>query len=1111
MTHNMNWHVMQRQLQPSKVRGSSSTTLSRRQSVAVAAVFVSGLFSACAGGGSSASGETANVNALTGQPDTTIGSAYFLGDDHFGGDASNLNLESMHWGRLVNITAKGADVVLRDFVIGSNVKDGTTFTPSVGPTITYSLSRNPITDQYTLRIGAQENTGQSVNEITPGSTRFIEALKNLEKNLTPIFDKSLSPSEIGPYSMIPRNAAVVVLFSDLLEPVYRNGGWHDLSAGDVVNTNTGQLEKSLVKIGTGYPPVTPYETRVFLDPNHGNLADRDGDGNVEYYSTRVIVSGTVSGIEALASDPPLAINSIGLPESLVPDDTNLAFRIPTLVSAGLGQSQVLRNASGRVINFDSNGSNDPVSGTRDIVRALRSGGSLTQDPNNGFLLDDDAPSLLGDQSVAVQTPTSYSGCTDCTKMDIAFDVTVCDSIKIDDIVTQSTQNGQVNGVVRGWDVSGTLETGAGNVSNTSLNVVVQILGSAPGAAYNGGSARVGTHYEVGDVAECFVRFSPPALIAPSTGVQPDATAFLLFSEPMDPTTIRAYDSFTIKRTDTDPPTIPNGLEFATGRVLATADLRTFRWEHSGVPFSHTNGNQESFTVDLAAGENGPRDLAGNPLALSLDAFNFSLDSSAPTDLIGSFTFRFKSPGDDLYGDELSEIRDNQIIYDLQNERLLPRPVTRFSATADTSQPLPGIMTAFAGGLQTPLSNLGSKLQTLWRYTDVGFSLTDETNFNVDIEGISWSPVGGAVTSDIYDAFSVGVSHSLWLPDEILNTGSGFPQYPASGLKAAFANNLADLLNDPMHILHPKELGYVVSSQNLYISASGTPMLPFPVNEDVALEDRLYYTWRDTALLFLGGGLVSQNGTGNGAPLDSEIAALGLDGTKIYSRGEIPTVGLPLLMEFRCYSSDAALGLNAFDIALAANSSPRPNFRAFSTGGYAGSVTNFVNPDDEDVAMGGYNPTSNPPGQSTPPTDNTFYFGELALVTRVSRVHSVLLDTGAGYTRFAVPSIEPEPSAQPSGTFVNLSYRGVSNQNVPDDIVAGPTGGSAQSLTPYGNRALNSNFSYLDPTGSWKDDITDLVGARYFQFRVSFVSNAATDRTAELRTLAFPYFKTDPSL
>src|SRR5205085_495226 len=48
---------------------------------------------------------------------------------------------------------------------------------------------------------------------------------------------------------------------------------------------------------------------------------------------------------------------------------------------------------------------------------------------------------------------------------------------------------------------------------------------------------------------------------------------------------------------------------------------------------------------------------------------------------------------------------------------------------------------------------------------------------------------------------------------------------------------------------------------------------------------------------------------------------------------VPSIGLPLLMEFRTYPDDGALGLNLFDVGQVVLNG-RPNVRAFSTGGVA---------------------------------------------------------------------------------------------------------------------------------------------------------------------------------
>src|SRR5690606_22102948 len=119
------------------------------------------------------------------------------------------------------------------------------------------------------------------------------------------------------------------------------------------------------------------------------------------------------------------------------------------------------------------------------------------------------------------------------------------------------------------------------------------------------------------------------------------------------------------------------------------------------------------------------------------------------------------------------------------------------------------------------------------------------------------------------------------------------------------------------IVHPQQRGYVVSPANTFIATSGTAMQPFPLNRGIPASQFEYYTWRDTGLTGVGGE--------NGAGAILAIESLVVFGTSVpagtpYAAGEVPTIGLPLLMEYRCYPDAGALGLNAFDISLAINSS-----------------------------------------------------------------------------------------------------------------------------------------------------------------------------------------------
>ena len=1081
---------------------SPSTGRGRFQALSLlgGTLLATGLFSGCGGSPAIFGTQSGAEGDIVNHPDTGLGSNTFVVEGNHGGLASEVEIQNIYWGRLVDVADSTGAIQNRDMVIGEDIRDGQVYS-TADSTVVYSLSRNAVTEAWTVTIGA-----------LAGTSAYNDAFLNLDRNLTLTLNAGLEVSEMGPFSMTPRNSAMVIVFDDLLDPRFDDGVWKDCFEGNLINAVSGQLSTQSVKIRTGYPPETPFETRLILDKNHGDWADFDADNVYEFHSTRVIVATTVSEIEAAASNPPLPVNSVGLPASIDTSDANLALRIPTKLDPATGQTQLLVSPSGSRMAFGTNGSQDYTTSTEDLVRALRSGGesSVTGDLNNGFLLDEVSPEILGDFPVSIDTTPvkDEEDSTEYTLPSMTFSVNSCaPAPNLGDVLTQGDTKAEV------IDVGNS--TGA-TVTDLRVRVIVPLDGTLlPG------SAQYLTPYDPNQelLKPCFVRFSPNAGTAPDEDVSSVAQVVLRFSKPMDPATISPFDTFTITRKETPP--VP--YDFAFGRVLPSPDLRVFTWSHTEVPFDNFLSGDETtneylkYYINLASGTDGPTDLAGNPLAASFEQIMFTLDPTEGSEKNGTIALRFKS--EDEYGlitaetpdgqpDTFPELRNGQLLYDFQQERILPRPVSRYDSAADRNQPVPSVMTTFIGGIQTPLSPLGSKLHMVWRYCDLGFSLTDETNINVDVEGLSWAPVGSSVVTDTYDEFSVTVAHSAHLPDEFLDSGSGFPKYPFSGLKKTYDSNFLDLTEDPASVVHPRNLGYTVNPANLYTATSKTLMIPYPWNEDKAIEDYTYYTWRDTAILALGGN------NGAGAPLAQEGMVTGGGGgmgQPLYAASAVPTIGLPLLMEFRVYPHDAALGLNAFDISLACNSSARPNFRAFSTGGYKiGGEPEVKDPDLEDEADGGFNPNSDPPGAPTPGVDCSFYIGEVQMVTRISRVHTIWFDTRSNDPSYVTPIIEPGTDDQPAGTQVILAFRGatdISNKDTTfpyEDIRTdanrleyyGDTGS-----TPTGN---NSQALYLNGDTTWKSDVSDINTAQYFQARISFISNTISNKTAELRTLAFAW-------
>ena len=145
-----------------------------------------------------------------------------------------------------------------------------------------------------------------------------------------------------------------------------------------------------------------------------------------------------------------------------------------------------------------------------------------------------------------------------------------------------------------------------------------------------------------------------------------------------------------------------------------------------------------------------------------------------------------------------------------------------------------------------------------------------------------------------------------------------------------------------------------------------------------------------------------------------------------------------------------------------------------------------------------------------------------LVLRISRMHSIWLDTQINSPIYLAPVVEPRSSEQPLGTSLGFDYRGAT-------VVTPPTANitkDATFLDFYGNPALclgppppppappcplqvcTSNgvpsFSGTPPSKAWHSSITELNTAKFFQVRVTFVSNTETGLTPTLSALGFAF-------
>ncbi|MEL6712378.1 MAG: Ig-like domain-containing protein, partial [Planctomycetota bacterium] len=941
-------------------------------------------------------------------------SGFFFEDPHFGGAASEVRIESVSYGRLVELTARDASGqrvrMAAEYVIGGAV---------VTQAGDWELTTNPVTGQQTLFVD------RNVDD-PDGRADFLSFAEALGNQLTPVLVREPDAALV---SMVPRNAALVVQFDDLLDPASIHDRTIELLLGDPPADTSAPFRPSI-----------PHEARIFPSANFGGVSS-SGD----FYPTRVILDLTISEIEATASAETLAVNTLGLRASTQPNRSNTQVRFATRINSTIGVTNVVRNLAGNPLSSTTNGPADLTASTQPVLRPFRSGGASTVilDPFNGFLLDDEAPIIVGSTQVELLDPpqqlTAGAAGSNSRRFNlprVQFSSTLCASgPDIGDVIVQS-------GVFAQVVQQGTAPGGDGIVRDVGVRLVsFPDVWDGPFTWENTGqgAAAYETAYDPSidnGRTECFVRVLPlPTGFPenPGQGVLPESIFTVRFSEPMEPASLTAFDSVTLARDAfVVGETLPSS-SFVVGSVAQTQDLRSVTFTPR-TALSHQEGTAEPYFLRVADQDNDafpPEDLAGNAVE-SFPEISFAIEATAPSRLNGGRVSRFTSIDEE--GPEGPEW-GGQILLDSVRQILRPRPVLRGTAVLDNNQPMLALQRFIAGGVVTPHSPFGSRLQTLWRYCDCGFSLTDQQDQSLDIEGLSWRPSGATVASDDFSRFEIRLAHCRRLPDEFIDPGTAWPQYPQSGLLPAFSQNRLQVQRPDIQselVVHPRERGYTIDTGDLYQGSTGTTLLPFPLNRDDSFDDNVYFTWRDPRVRTRAPS--QRNG---GTEPRQWFIARGLQpplfpGYRFFYGpiNQCQTIALPLLMEFRVYPDLGAVGQNSWDFNIAANSSARPYFRAFATGGTdtAGS-TILVEPDSADSAIGGFNPGTSPAGQVTDGQDNVVHHGAIDYVTRISHAHSIwfeaTIDGEATFIgrRFSEPILEPNAGDQAGGTEVRVEYRG----------------------------------------------------------------------------------------
>ena len=883
------------------------------------------------------------------------------------------------------------------------------------------------------------------------------------------------------FSRIPRNAALSARFDDLI---------------DVSSIVPGES----VRVSLDAKGTEIFEARVIADPNFGGVSAIDGS----FQPTRILIDLTVEASDDTGGTP-LPLQSTGLPAGETNNPSaDAAVAFPRRANPAAGLFQVLTNLSGASLAEDFNGpmSTGPA-GTLELVRAFEVGEEF--DPSNGYLSDFQDPELVATAPATATFIQPIQGAP------TPFDFRI-NALNSANGLPMSLSKG--DGVVLEESIFAVvLDPGQPNLTGTGYaDVQIRLEGNQFPSSTFFLLATVVVRAE-GLFSQGLEALAVQALPAPSElGVlQPNSTITVRFNEPMGSGSIRPFDNLTITRVAAN----PGPYDYVPTSVDPEASQSLFRMTPT-LPFAHQADSEDYFLNVGVSGLDDLEDLAGNPLVDLPGPVEFTIDPTAPITQNGALTLRFEAqdedgqPGQDLRG---------QAVYDLSKGAITGRPVQRFPLIVDGTTPLFGSMQQLNTGLTTPLSNLGSKAHLMWRYADMGLSASQKIDAftNLDVEGLALAPFGGSVVRTFFPEFEISLGHSDRLPDEALDPFFLLPQSPQSGFQNgdSFAENYLDAPGAGPEVVHPRESGFLVSDLGVFQSQTGTPMLRFPLNEGEGKSET--YTWRDTAVVERGG--LNSQGTetaGIGVPLQREVELLGLPfeaGSQFGRQGAnakqgIPTVGLPLLIETRCFPT-STVSLNSFQTSLAVLSGPSPFFRAFSTGGFNTQGQAIQkDPDLEISPTGGFNgnPAIAAVGHPTSGLDPTVYSGQVDFVTRLSRAHTAYL-RAAGFSNPDWKAvIVDELGELPEGTSIQLAFRGHDASNSPSFPL-----GDASSMDVYGDLAEGdlsddqADFFGFEVTDTeWTDNLDDLDGVQAIQIRITFEGNIESLETPQLDSLSLVF-------
>jgi hypothetical protein len=1032
-------------------------------------------------------------------------------------DAKGLFLESMEWGRIVDVYDIDGNLVEEDVLIDHLI----TTAPSL-----VKLIANAVTQKESLFIQFPE-----------ASSEFEALLFDYKDNLKTVVRRDI----IGEltYDLVARNAAVRLNFNLPIDPVS-------------VNSASVQVFQ-----GLSSDSMLQFSSRFVVKNDSSTNPDHRGG---------ILIDPTVS--QAEAAEEQLPANVIGFGASSDANDYNMVVYIPTQIDLGNGVYQVLSTLDGfygpgTKPNFDDdpNFDDEPVQiigvNNYKLLAAMRTGNDL--DEYRGFMRDAIRPSLLG---IRATTISSHELIGSEIKVSYSVDAVRCATLtpKIGDVFEVVDSNNKNNV----WTVVSVENSDSPDYTvycvDSDYDNTLFAITDLPG--------KLSTRYSDADsdIQACYLDIVPdPVGNLPVGGILDNASVLVHFDESIDAATMRSLSTFVIVQPDDnlnpDPLDIKEsqtawyqqlddfesvadfinrqrGYDYRSdiagaataeseyggrvlfGQVIASKSNRTFSitpvagWQD----LDPTDAFDE-YVVALRDGVDGIKDMSGNQVQFSsfvagndnqliqlsvqhLDAANTKY-----------FALRCNSLDEDSDGNVEWAGQVNPI-----SGQLTGTVPSRFTRSADNSQfalsahPVGSVATGTAPS--EPLNFAGAVVMSAYRPEDFGFGYENSYEFNYTVEGLSWSPLNGVVYDENYDKISLALSHSFSMPDEMWAAPPSTTIHPQSGLlTSSFNDNVLGFTADGTSGIDEKMVfnsSYFTRSINRY-QRNGIEYMPWPGFVDK-------FVWRDTSFdqTYLGGVV----GNGGGAPTDNYVNTLGLWDPlgRRYAPGAIPTVALPLQLRFRTYPQMDALSLNAFatSLMMAPGSNPPnlPMFRVYSAGGQNLSGDwQGVQPDtgtSGSVPTGGYIN-----GLATAAAgDDLMYWAAADFSLEVSRMHSHWFAISGPLNFGTIDGVIVEPTAdkQPLGTSLVIEYRGSqavsANANPFENST--PLNDASVKLgdTGQGDNPFDHYGDFVGGTGSvstpsaWTTVITDLENRsyRFIQIRVSFMAEPDLDLLPTLDAL-----------